>query len=191
MHRHLRNAIVTVLTVGALLLGTGGRALAATSWSFDDGFEGSTSAWYDDCEGCGYRCPPYVTCDPAYVTSYAPSANTGTHSAVIGSTAGTPGAWRSLGRSVRLPAGASRCSMRAAIRSSTSDATVNVEVIRTSTWTYETVQTHHLTNATYANFYSGSWTPGPRDVTIRLAVLGEGGVAVVYADDFHVSCVVG
>ncbi|MDG6103843.1 hypothetical protein Daura_24010 [Dactylosporangium aurantiacum] len=189
MHRHLRTAIVTVLTVGAILLGTGGRAVASSSWVFDDGFEGSTTAWYGDCEGCGYRCPAYVTCDPAYVSSYAPSAQTGTHSAVIGSTAGTPGAWRSFGRRVRIPADAVLCSMRVAIRSSTNDATVNVEVIGTSSWTYETIRTYHLTNTTYANFSAGSWTPGPRDVTIRLAVLGEGGVGVVYADDFRVACV--
>jgi hypothetical protein len=64
-------------------------------------------------------------------------------------------------------------------------------VIRTSTWTYETVRRHHLTNATCATFGAGSLAPGPRDVTIRLAVLGEGGVGIVNADDFHVSCTIG
>jgi hypothetical protein len=191
MHRHLRRAIVTVLTVGALLLGTGGHAIAATYWAFDDGFEGSTTAWFDDCEGCGYRCPYYVTCDPAYITSYAPSVNTGTHAAVIGSTAGTAGAWRSFGRRVQLPAGATSCGMRVAIRSSTAHSTVNVEVIETAAWTYETIRTYNLTNTTYASFSAGTWTPGPRNVTIRLAVLGQGGVGVVYADDFHVFCLVG
>jgi hypothetical protein len=195
MNRHVRKAIVAALTVGTILLGTAGRAEAATSWSFDDGFEGSTTAWYADCEGCGYSCPVYRTCDPAYVSTDAAYANSGSRYLFLGSTAGTPGAWRSFGRPVRLPAGATACSMRVAVRvPAYSDATVNVEVIRTSSWTYETVRTYALSadgDPAYKNYSSGTWYPGPRDVWIRLAVLGDGGVAVVDADDFHVSCTVG
>jgi hypothetical protein len=195
MNRRLQQAVVTVLTVGAILLGTATRAEASTSWEFNDGFETTASWWYRDGAGLG-RCPVYRTCNPSEVRENAGLSRNGTHYAHISNTSGYGDSWLSLGRNVRLPAGAEHCTFGVYINidySTQTPATLTVEVIRTDTWTYESVKTYERTNlpyyAAYRLYSPPTWTPGTRDVTIRVVAVGqEYGVLRLLADDVNIHC---
>jgi hypothetical protein len=196
MNRRFQQAVVTVLTVGAILLGTATRAEAYTTWAFTDDFETTASQWYRYGEGLG-DCPVYHDCSPAAVRDNADHALSGTHYARISNTSGYGDSWVSLGRNVRLPAGAEQCSVRVFIRvdySTLTPATISVEVIRSDTWTYEMLKTYQRTNlsfysSAYRLYAPDSWTPTSRDVAIRIVAVGqEFGVLRIHVDNVDIRC---
>jgi len=198
MTRRLQRAVVAVLTVCAVVLGTAVHAEASTYWSIDDGFEGTASLWNAD-GGGPLDCPVYRTCNPAEVYDNAAETFNGTSYASIQNTSGYGANWLSFGRRVRIAAGSTQCGMGAWIKvdyARIAPVTFNLEVIRVRDWTYEAVKTFKVTDLTQVGvwrFYSvGSWYPGPRDVYIRFVLIGqERSVVGIHVDDAGVSCKVG
>jgi hypothetical protein len=135
--------------------------------------------------------PATVTCSSSSqpASSRSSSASSAATRARIGSVA-------QLGRNVRLPAGAEQCNFAVYIsidHSTLTPATLTVEVIRTDTWNYESVKTYERTDLSYYAAYRlyspPSWTPGARDITIRVVAVGqEFGVLRLLADDVHIHC---
>lgn len=198
MTRRIQQTLVAVLTVCAVVLGTGARAEASTSWSFNDGFETTGSLWNRDGDG-PQDCPRYRTCNPADVIDDADRSYRGTKFASILNNSGYGANWLSFGRQVRIAAGATRCSMAAWINvdyARSTPVTMNLEVIRVSTWTYEVIKTFQLNDlgqvGTWQRYSTGYWYPGPRDVFVRFVLVGqEFGVVGIRVDDVGVSCTVG
>ncbi|MFI5911662.1 hypothetical protein [Dactylosporangium sp. NPDC051541] len=195
MSHGLRQALVALLTVGAVVLGPGAPAEAATTWSFSDGFETTASLWYDDGDG-PQDCPRYRTCNPAEVVDDADQAYRGSGYASILNNSGYGANWLSLGRQVRLTAGAAQCTMGAWINvdyARSTPVTMNLEVIRVDGWTYETLKTFQLTDlsqvGTWHRYSTGAWTPGTRDVVVRFVLVGqEFGVVGIHVDDVGITC---
>jgi hypothetical protein len=195
MTRRFQQAVVAVLTVCAVVLGTGVRAEAASYWFFYDGFEDSASLWNRD-GGGPQDCPVYHTCNPTDVIDNADQAYAGTKFASILNNSGYGANWLSYGRQVRIVAGATRCSMAASINldyARRTPVTMNLEVIRVRDWTYEVIKTVQLTDLNqvgeWHRYSTGTWTPGPRDVFIRFVLIGqEFGVVGIHVDGINVTC---
>ena len=198
MTRPWQQAVVAVLAVCAVVLGTGARAEASTYWNFNDGFETTESLWNED-GGGPQDCPRYRTCNPVNVIDNGDKSYRGTKYASILNNSGYGANWLSYGRQVRIAAGSTQCNMGAWINidyARSTPVTVKLEVIRVRDWTYEILKTFQLTDldqvGMWHRYSTGSWTPGPRDVFVRFVLVGqEWGVVGMRVDDVTVSCTVG
>ena len=190
-------AAVTVL-VGAtapLLILTAGRAHASTQWTFTDTVETTAALWsFDGTPGdSGGR-----------LVDDATKADTGSHFFRIDATGA--GAFSSVGRPVRLPAGATTCRMAMRVdphtwASSPSEPDwflrLNLEVINPADWTYVALTpiTMYPSDYVWITRSTGIWRPAVRDVFVRVSVLGEtsGGrfVMNLNVDTLKVYCTVG
>jgi hypothetical protein len=195
MTRRFQQAVVAVLTVCAVVLGTGVRAEAASYWYFNDGFEDSASLWNRDGDG-PQDCPVYHTCNPAEVIDNADEAYGGTKFASILNNSGYGANWLSFGRQVRIAAGSTQCSLAAWINvdyARSTPVTMSLDVIRVRDWTYEIAKTVQLTDlnqvGTWHRYSTGNWYPGPRDVFIRFVLVGkEFGVVGIHVDNVNITC---
>jgi hypothetical protein len=195
MTRRFQQAVVAVLTVCAVVLGTAVRAEAASYWYFNDGFETTESLWNRDGDG-PQDCPAYRTCNPAEVIDDAAGAYGGTKFASILNNSGYGANWLSFGRQVRIVAGATQCSLSAWINvdyARSTPVTMSLDVIRVRDWTYEIAKTVKLTDlnqvGTWLYYTTGNWYPGPRDVFIRFVLVGkEFGVVGIHVDNVKVTC---
>jgi hypothetical protein len=195
MTRRLQQAVVAVLTVCAVVLGTGARADAYTLWTFSDGFETSESLWNRD-GGGPQDCPVYHSCNPTDVIDDADRAYNGTKFALIENNSGYGANWLSYGRQVRIAAGSTQCHLTAWINvnyARSTPVTLTLDVIRVRDWTYETAKTVQLNTldrvGTWHKYQTPEWYPGPRDVFVRFVLVGqEFGVVGMYVDDVVVTC---
>jgi hypothetical protein len=195
MTRRFQQAVVAVLTVCAVVLGTGVRAEAANYWFLSDGFEYTESLWNRD-GGGPQDCPVYRTCNPAEVIDNVDEAYAGTKFASILNNSGYGANWLSFGRQVRIVAGATQCKLSAWIKfdyARSTPVTMSLDVIRVRDWTYETAKTIQLTDlnqvGAWRPYETDTWYPGPRDVYIRFVLVGkEFGVVGIDVDSVNVSC---
>jgi hypothetical protein len=66
---------------------------------------------------------------------------------------------------------------------------VNVEVIDPANWTYLAVRQATLpAGYPWKAYGSGTWTPGPVDVIVRISLLSDGDYERVKVDDLTVQC---
>ncbi|GAA0562525.1 hypothetical protein GCM10010172_52180 [Paractinoplanes ferrugineus] len=95
----------------------------------------------------------------------------------------------SVGRSVVLRNNSSRITCGAAVYlQGLSGASVNVEVIDPSTWTYISLKNVTLNSSSYTMVTVPPWTGGPNTVYFRVSLLGKGGFSSIRADDATIQC---
>jgi hypothetical protein len=193
MSRTLRHLMVAVLAAGSALFGTTGPAAAAGSWSYTDTMEATSDLWYFD--GNDKLSYGYFRDDIRWADSGTMSVNLNAN--------GGRATWASVGRGIRLPAGATACHMSMRVDPVQFAPTgpgdqyvsrINLEVIDRADFSYQAIKPITLTPNGPGYFtQSIQWQPTARLIFVRVALLGDSNGALrsgaeINVDTLQIGC---